>query len=297
MRILVTGASGFIGGHLVNNLLKKTHNVHVLTRPSTNLGLFGTNINHIVCHEHDGSTISMIKLVEQAQPDAVIHLASLFISEHGSEDVENLINSNILLSTQLIESMTLNDVRLLINAGTSWQHYQNRNYSPVNLYAATKQAFVSLLRFYVETTNLNVINLELFDTFGPNDRRAKIFNLFDSAAKTGKPLLMSPGDQYIDPIYIDDVTNAFVVALNRLDTGLVEGEETYSVTSDSPVNLKRLAEIYEKVTGKNLNIEWGERPYRTREVMRPWSKGNSLPGWSPIISIQDGINRITQNIV
>ncbi|MQG88236.1 MAG: NAD-dependent epimerase/dehydratase family protein [SAR202 cluster bacterium] len=182
MRILITGASGFIGGHLVNKLLTQSHEIHALTRQETNLGLFGESLDKIACHQHDGSTISILEIIEQTKPDAVIHLASLFIGEHRTEDVQGLISSNILLSTQLVEGMCQNNVRLLINAGTSWQHYQNNEYSPVNLYAATKQAFRSVLKYYVESTDIMVVNLELFDTFGPNDRRGKIFSLFNRAS-------------------------------------------------------------------------------------------------------------------
>jgi nucleoside-diphosphate-sugar epimerase len=108
---------------------------------------------------------------------------------------------------------------------------------------------------------------------------------------------MSPGDQMVDPIYIDDVSEAFVVALNRLRTGQVESEETYSVKSDSPVQLRELAIIYEEVTGSTLNIEWGGRPYRDREVMQLWSQGETLPGWSTKISLREGIENVTESYV
>ena len=175
MKILVTGATGFIGGHLVQRLLNDQHEIHALIRPETDQN----QLKPTIVHTHLGSTQNMIEIIQDAQPDAVIHLASLFIGEHKSSDVEALIKSNVVLSTQLVEAMSINGVHQLINVGTSWQHYANADYNPVNLYAATKQAFRSLLSFYLETSNLRVINLELFDTFGPNDRRDKLFNLLN----------------------------------------------------------------------------------------------------------------------
>lgn len=297
MRILVTGATGFVGGHLVKRLLAERHEVHIAVRPSTDLDTFGDDLHKLVSHRHNATTNSMIDIIESAQPDAVIHVASLFLGEHQSENVDDLIRSNVLLSTQLAEAMAVNDVNLLINVGTSWQHFEDADYNPVNLYAATKQAFRSILSFYVETGKLKVINLELFDTFGPNDQRGKIFALLDRLRKTGESLAMSPGDQMIDPVYIDDVAEAFVVALNRLRTGQVESEETYSVKSDNPVQLRELAIIYEEVTGATLNIEWGGRPYRGREVMQLWSRGETLPDWTTKISLQEGIKKVTQSDV
>ncbi len=294
MRILVTGATGFVGGHLVKRLLFERHEIHVLTRPDTDLSKFGDELDPVSSHPHDGSTGDMISLVRDAQPDAVIHLASLFLGEHRPDDVDELVKSNVLLSVQLAEAMAVNGVRQLINVGTSWQHFDNEDYNPVNLYAATKQAFRALLQYYVEVHQIRVINLELFDTYGPNDRRGKLFSLLEKLRSGGDRTGMSPGAQRLDPVYIDDVVEAFVAALKRLRSGVVQAGETYSVCSGNPVELRELVKIYEDETGVTLNIDWGGRPYRAREVMEPWSRGAMLPGWSPQISLQEGIRRILQ---
>ena len=297
MRVLVTGATGFVGGHLVKRLLKERHEVHVLVRPTTDLALFGNDLDRIVSHRHHGTTEGMVELVRNAQPDAVMHLASLFLGEHQSTNVDDLIASNVLLSTQLAEAMAVNEVQLLINVGTSWQHYEDGRYNPVNLYAATKQAYRSILRYYIEAANLKVINLELFDTYGPNDQRGKLFALLDRLRTSGDTLAMSPGDQQLDPVYIDDVSEAFIAALKRLRSDVVQDEETYSVRSQNPIKLKDLIKTYEDVAGSILKIEWGGRPYRAREVMAPWSRGETLPGWSSTITLQEGIKKILESDV
>ena len=292
-KILVTGATGFVGAHLVRRLLNNQYEVHVLIRPETDQ----KQLKPTIVHTHLGSTQNMIETIQDTQPDAVIHLASLFIGEHKSDDVEDLINSNVVLSTQLVEAMSVNGVCLLINVGTSWQHYAGADYNPVNLYAATKQAFRSLLSFYLETSDLRVINLELFDTFGPNDRRDKLFNLLNRLRLTGETISMSPGYQYLNPIYIDDVCDAFLVALKRLNSDQVKRSETYSVCSGESIQLRELVKIYENVSSTKLNVEWGGRPYRAREVMHPWSEGVTLPGWYPKVSLEDGIRMLLHSYV
>ena len=77
MRVLVTGATGFVGGHLVKRLLKERHEVHVLVRPTTDLALFGDDLDRIVSHRHHGTTEGMVELVRNVQPDTVMHLAFL----------------------------------------------------------------------------------------------------------------------------------------------------------------------------------------------------------------------------
>ena len=190
--------------------------------------------------------------------------------------------------------MVQNDVYCLINTGTFWQHFQNDDYNPVCLYAATKQAYEMILKYYLETTALKVITLKLYDTYGPNDPRKKLFALLETAAKEQQLLKMSPGEQLIDIVYIDDVVQAFILAAQRLQKQNKTNHEIYAVSSGNPISLKKLVAIYENVSGNKLDIQWGGRPYREREVMKPWDKGKWLPGWRPKYNLEQGIARILQ---
>ncbi|RII29166.1 MAG: NAD-dependent dehydratase [Geobacter sp.] len=292
MRALVTGATGFVGSHLAQCLVAGGWKVHLIVRPESDL-LPLNNISGVVTfHQHDGSTEGMQQIVTQAKPDVVFHLASLALVQHQVKDIEPLISSNILFATQLAEAMTACGVSRLVNTGTYWQHFESRGYCPVNLYSATKQAFESILQFYLETTPLKVITLKLFDTYGPGDPRPKLFTLLRKAAAEQITLAMSPGEQLIDLVYIDDVTDAFLVAADRLLAEVVEGHEEYAVTSGRPIELKELVEIYGRVMSKVIPICWGGRPYRLREVMVPWNRGMVLPGWLPKVGLEEGIRRM-----
>jgi nucleoside-diphosphate-sugar epimerase len=141
------------------------------------LALLEPLLSSITVHEFDGASSTMDEIVKRSNPDVVFHLASLFLSQHRPENVEPLIQSNLLFSTQLVEAMVNNGCKLLVNTGTSWQHFEDAHYSPVNLYAATKQAFEVILDYYVEAKGLALISLALFDTYGPGDPRPKLFSL------------------------------------------------------------------------------------------------------------------------
>ena len=179
---------------------------------------------------------------------------------------------------------------LLVNAGTSWQHFEGRDYSPVCLYAATKQAFQDLLAYYVEACGLRVVTLKLYDTYGPLDTRPKLLSLLRKAARTATKLQMSAGEQLVDLVYIDDIVEAFLVAGRRLLDGEVKSAEDYGISSGKLMPLREVVELYQRVTGYKVDVEWGARPYRPREVMMPWS-GLPLPGWTPRISFEEGIRR------
>jgi len=289
---LVTGATGFVGSHLAKRLVSEGWDVHIIARLNSSLNIISDVIDKLTIHRHDGTTDRMLNILNEVKPKIVFHLASLFLAEHQPKDIEPLIKSNILFGTQLLEAMVRNRIYNMVNTGTSWQHYNNEDYNPVCLYAAAKQAFEDIMRFYVEVTPLRAITLKLFDTYGPDDPRPKLFNLLKKVAEEQKPLSMSPGEQLIDIVYIDDVVDAFMIAAQRLLNNMVEKNEEYAVSSGKPIKLRELVEIYEKLIGKKLAIEWGGRPYRPREVMVPWNKGKLLPGWSVKVGLEEGIKRI-----
>ncbi|WP_237247325.1 NAD(P)-dependent oxidoreductase [Sideroxyarcus emersonii] len=289
---LVTGATGFVGSHLVRRLVTEGWEVHILNRAESRLPdhpEFAQTTRHI----HDGSTQGMAECVAQAKPDVVFHLASLFLAQHESKDIEPLVLSNVLFGSQLLEAMRINGVDKIVNTGTSWQHYNNEDYNPVCLYAATKQAFEDILAYYTEAASLKAVTLQLFDTYGPGDPRPKLFHLLAKTAKNQEALAMSPGEQLIDLVYIDDVIDAFLCAKDVLYE-LPKGHQVYAVSSGQPLQLRELVAIYENELGVKLPIEWGKRTYRPREVMTPWNKGRTLRGWHPKVGLVEGIRRISR---
>lgn len=284
---LVTGATGFIGRHLVSRLVREGLQVHIVIREGSYIPI-SPEFSHVIAHTYDGTTDGMIHIIGNAKPDMVFHLASLFLSQHESKDVESLVFSNVLFGSQLLEAMRVNGVNQFINTGTSWQHYNNADYNPVCLYAATKQAFEDILVYFTEATAIKAITLQLFDTYGPNDPRPKLFHLLDKTAKSKDVLAMSAGEQLIDIVYIDDVIDAYLCAINKLATSPIT-HQVYAVSSGKPLPLRELVATYEKLTDSNLLIDWGKRPYRLREVMTTWSRGNTLPGWEPKVGLDQGI--------
>ena len=108
----------------------------------------------------------------------------------------------------------------------------------------------------------------------------------------GAALDLSAGEQLIDPVYIDDVVEAFLLAGRRLMSGTPVAKEEYAVSSSRPVSLREFVAAYATVAGHKLDLRWGTRPYRTREVMVPWNAGAPLPGWQPKISLEQGMRRV-----
>lgn len=290
--VLITGASGFIGSHLINRLSKEKIRISVIVRPSTDQSLLINKFPSIKVYVYDGSTGSLDKILKQARPEAVFHLASMFLATHSPADIASLIESNILFGTQLLEAMIANQCHNLINTGTSWQHFQNGSYCPVNLYAATKQAFDDIVAYYVSSTCLKVITLKLFDTYGAGDRRHKLFKILRDASLSSRMIKMSPGRQMIDLVNIDDVIDAYLLAARRIARSTGKNNECFAVSSGKLLELKEIVKIYSRLANRKINVFWGGVPYRKREVMSPWNNGKRLPGWKPKIGLLEGIRRL-----
>ncbi|WP_313322026.1 NAD-dependent epimerase/dehydratase family protein [Stutzerimonas nitrititolerans] len=291
-RALVTGATGYVGSKLCQRLLIDGWEVDVLTRKAGRQ--LGTTLaGSVTSHTYDGSTESVLTAVTESKPDVVFHLASLFIAEHRRDQVTDLIVSNVLYGTQLIEACVRQNVKYLVNTGTSWQHWRSDTYDPVCLYAATKQAFEDILKFYTDSFPLRAITLKLFDTYGPEDTRPKLIGLLLNALKTGEHLGLSPGEQKLDLVYVDDVTRSFLVAAEQLLSKVsAEKHERYAVSSHEYISVRNLVALMEDISGKTLNVTFGDRPYRDREVMYPWKAERVLPKWKAEVDVRAGLSRL-----
>ncbi len=281
MKILLTGGSGFIGSHLKKHLIKD-NDVYEIKRKKAN----SSKSNNVFYH--NGKTKELSKFFTSTKPDLVIHLASLFISEHDSSDLEKLVNDNILFSTQLLECCIKSGCKKFLNTGTSWQNFNNKDYNPVNLYSATKEAFFKILYYYHVAHDIDCINIKLFDSYGPNDKRKKLFYHINSAVNNKDNFDMTSGNQKINILHVEDICNGFILALKLLNKKK-NIFKSYALSADKLISLKELVNKYLKINDLNLKINWGKKKYKKREVMKPWSKFELLPGWKPLIKLDKGL--------
>lgn len=286
---LITGASGFVGYCLVKHLLTNGWRVHLLLREQSVTEDFTAKDDRLTLHRCDGTYQSVEKIVKLSAPDIVYHLASLFLAAHKTTDIKPLVDSNLLFPTFLLEAMHNCGIRNLINTGTSWQNYQSQSYTPVNLYAATKEAFEKLALFYIDAYDFNMTTLRLFDTYGPNDKRKKLFYLLRETAKSGTVLKMSPGHQIINVVYGMDVAEAFLIAGEQLLETKFPKNNVYGISATRLLTLRELVSSYSEVTKREVSVDWGALPYRSREVMTPYPDYARLPNWNPVTTLEEGI--------
>lgn len=278
-RALVTGASGFVGSRLVRRLVRDGWETAALLRPAsktTELGPEGGRLHFV---RTPGGFDSLAGIMDEFRPTHVFHTAACTFHDYQPAQVREFVDTNIGFGADLVEAMLAKGIRHLVNTGTSWQHYEGATYSPVNLYAATKQAFEDLLHYYVEARGLQVVTLKLFDTYGSDDPRPKLLNLLALARANKRQLPLSPGEQILDLVWVEDVVRAYACGVEMFGAG-PGFHRVYALSGQDRMTLKQFMELYRETTGEVPPVLLGARPYRAREVMVPWT-GPVLPGWAP----------------
>lgn len=292
MNIFITGATGFIGSNLCKHLLKKGYNVHIGLRKESDLSNLASFKNKIHIFYYTNSIYDLATYFTNSNIEGVFHLASCFISEHKTQDVTRLIDTNVHFGTLLLEAMKVAKVKNLINTGTSWQHYENESYNPVCLYAATKEAFETIIKYYTECESISCITLKLFDSYSENDNRPKLINLLNQFAEEGKVLDMSEGNQEINLLHVNDICNGYEIAYDLFTKLKSPINFKYALAAKETITLKELIEIFNRLSPKPIIVNWGHKPYRKREVMSLWSEYDMLPNWKQTISLENGLNRL-----
>lgn len=284
-RVLLTGGTSYLGRCLTGRLLGQGVAVHVVIRPGSDRSRLDGLLGSPVFHEHDGSTESLMDIVAEAAPSTVFHLASQYLREHAPYQIDDLVKDNVLFGAQLLESMRAARVRRLINLGTFFQFYDCPTYRPVNLYAATKQAFEDIVTFYRDAHGFSTTTLILYDVYGPGDWRAKLMAAIRDAQAGNTTLKLADTDIVMDLVFIDDVVDALLHAAWKG----VEGGP-YAVSGAQRATLGEVIRIFERLNGAPIAVDLGAYRVPARTPSEPWV-GPALPGWQARVGLDEGIRR------
>jgi nucleoside-diphosphate-sugar epimerase len=174
---------------------------------------------------------------------------------------------------------------VFLHAGTYWQ-FVGAMYAPNTFYAAAKQALHDLLDYYRRAHSIPSVTLILYDIFGPNDTRPKLWSKLRKAPP-GSVFPVSEGRQLIELVHVEDITRAFIHAEELLRSG-ASLEAFQSVRSGIRISLRELLEQVQQRIELDLVFNWGAVPYWPGQIFEPW-QGPLLPGWSPSVHPVQGI--------
>ena len=295
-RALVTGASGYIGGALVSRLVGSGWQVSVIGRLSQRFGNYSKKNPDLQCYALEEDFQNLEGIVRDSNPTVVFHVASKIKADTSEASLTSLIRANITFGSNLLAAMTKNRTPFFLNVGSYWEHYNNEEFNPVDLYAASKRSFDCMLVYFTEAFGIRATTLELYDVYGPNDSRGKIIDTLLVAAKNDLKVEMSPGHQLMNFVHVSDVIDGFMIVANGMLSNSVFALDRYALRAGNSYSLREVKEVIEEVSGKKINIEWGSFDYKDRTVMFPPDKVKVLDSWEPKISLEVGLRDIYRRL-
>lgn len=288
--ILITGATGFIGKHLVRRFSQdKRYRVIILVRENSNLNIIKDYKDKISIYEYKSDYQSVENVFKNNKICYVFHLAAFSCYDHKSEDISDMIDSNIKLGTFILESMQKYQCQYFINTSTYWQNYQNNNYQPICLYAATKEAFEKIIDYYCLDKKFKAISLKLYDVYGYDDHRKKLLNTLLTRSIEDS-IDLTAGEQKLYMVFIDDVIDAYINAMNIIKISKKQ-HSVYGVYGKDKYSLKEIIRILQELSNKKFNINFGKIAYHKFQIMDPVNV-KKLPKWNAKISLKNGLKII-----
>jgi UDP-glucuronate decarboxylase len=293
MRVLLTGATGFIGSHVARRLVSGGHDVTAIVRPGANRWRLADIESQLAIVEGDlGSFSRLVGPVRARRPDICIHLA--WQGWSGKAEAEANLSS-LGISLELLRMMVDLSCRRFVAAGTCFEYRlsaacldEATPLQPHDLYGACKKSLFEVAQPFSALTGVSVVTPRIFYSYGPYEDERRLVPSITRALLRGEAAHVTPGEQVRDYLHVEDIAAAICAVARSEVTGAV------NVASTVPVTIAEVANRIGQLLDRSDLISLGSLKYREGEPMHIVGDSTMLRtqvGWSPAFNIDSGLSQ------
>lgn len=285
MKVLLTGASGFLGSQIALRLQSTGHKVSLLLRPNSSLVRLAGRESHFIIGRPDNDK-EIREFVRHTSPNVIIHTACSY--GRSRESIIEITEANYRLGILLLHStLETKNTTAFINCGTALER-------SLNIYSLTKHQFSEIGQLVAteHASKIRFINVVLQYIYGPNDSKTKFTTqVIDACRNNIRELKLTSGRQIRDFIFIEDAVSAFVTILRNLETFAPADE--LEVGSGVGLPIKDFVKTVYRLTRSSTILEFGALPLRAGEPMRLQAdiKRMVTLGWTPNFDLEAGLKK------
>jgi len=297
LKVLVTGATGFIGSHIIPRLTEKGYDVWALERYVTGRYARSKNVKTVFGDLRE--YFSMKNIVRQVQPDFVIHLAAISPVSYSYEHPIEVLDTNLKGTVNLAEAC-LREVphfKQFLFASTSETYgngpttkTESTPQNPNSPYAVSKLAAEKYLLYLKGGHNFPVTLLRPFNTYGRKRDYHFVVEHAIMRMLTEETCRMGDLSTTRDFMYVDDHVGAYLACLeNPQAIG-----EAFNFCTGKGIKIEDLVLLVKRLIGFEGEIEWGTKPKRPLDIdilVGAYDKAEKVLGWSPQYTLEEGLTK------
>lgn len=295
--VFVTGATGFVGSHLVRRLVRDGDDVHVLCRPLSNPWRIRDLLPRLRVHSASlVDAAAMRWVLRAAKPDYVFHLGAATMVSGAVGGADDLVEVNLLGTMNLVEACEATNYRGLVITGDAFEYSPSdrplREASacqPSSPHGASKLAATLFAEKMARDCHHPIVTLRLFSTYGPGDNPRRLVPQTIAGALAGTPITLSRRDIVRDWVYVEDLPDLYLEAAARATT--LSGS-VFNAGSGRATSLGEVVDTILGLTSSRAPAHWGT--FATPEHDRhPWvadmTRTFRIFAWRPVTSLEDGL--------
>jgi UDP-glucose 4-epimerase len=296
MRCFITGATGFLGSHLVRRLVEKGNTVKILLRAKSDSWRIKELLPRVEVVRGDIISISQVTNdICSFQPDLIFHLAWGGANSSTYQNDPSQVFTNLYGSLELVQLSKKVGARF-IGMGSAAEYgnhsvpiTENAFPKPETLYGMSKYCTYLLANKFARLNDVNFVWLRPFYTYGPYDDKMRMIPAVTLSLLEGRKPALTAGDQLWDYLYVEDAIEAiFSLALNDKAQGV------FNIGSGETHPIKNIVLKISELVDPGIPLGFGEVPYKPLQRMLHQADITllkNISGWSPKVSLEDGLTR------